>query len=101
MQNNVLGKNLKNIRKFKGFSREYIASVLGVNFETYKTWEIGRYEPKIDYLIELSKIYKVSIDYLLGNEFSIEKSYIKEYIKQIESDTKEGEKSQLQLSLLE
>ena len=62
---------LKEIRKQLGFSQEDIANQLGVHNTTYGNWELGKTEPDIDNLIKLSKIFRTSIDHLLGLETEI------------------------------
>lgn len=62
---------LKEIRKQLGFSQEDIANQLGVHNTTYGNWELGKTEPDIDNLVKLSKIFRTSIDHLLGLETEI------------------------------
>lgn len=72
--------NIKNIEKTKNFAQRLkvlreinselqadLASVLGVSRQAIGSYESGRSEPNFDVLKIISKHYKVSIDYLLGN----------------------------------
>ena len=61
-----LPERLKSIRKEKKQTQEQIANLLKVNRVTYTCWENGKHQPDIDQIIELSKYYKVSVDYLVG-----------------------------------
>lgn len=63
---NKLPERLKTIRKEKKETQEQIAEKLNVNRVTYTCWETGKHQPNIDQLIDLSKHYKVSVDYLVG-----------------------------------
>jgi len=61
------GIRLSELRKKKGFSQEELANLIGT-----KGPAIGRYEreivkPTIEVATRLSKILKVSLDYLVGN----------------------------------
>ncbi len=65
-------KNLKEIRKRENLSAKEVSNRIGVSYNTLMNYESGLREPSIDTLLNLSKIYKVSIDYLIsGQEFNI------------------------------
>ena len=49
-------------------SRADLADLLGVTYQTVKNWQSGRTEIPMSKLIQLSGIWNVSIDYLLGLE---------------------------------
>jgi transcriptional regulator with XRE-family HTH domain len=72
----VLGDNITALRKYKGYTRKDMESLLGINTYTYRGWEYGTYEPKIEYLIRLSQLFRVSIDELVGNVIQSEKTHI-------------------------
>lgn len=59
-------KNLKEIRKRENLSAKEVSSRIGVSYNTLMNYEAGLREPSIDTLLNLSKIYKVSIDYLIS-----------------------------------
>lgn len=61
-------ENLKEIRNEKLMTQQEVAKKLNVSHATYWGYETGKYEPNIEILKELSKLFKVSIDYLVGNE---------------------------------
>ena len=62
-----LGNRLSDLRKKKGLSQEQLADQLGVSRQAISKWECGESSPDTDNLIELSKIYGVSLDELVGN----------------------------------
>lgn len=55
------------LRKEKGFSQEELADKVNVARQTISKWENGTTIPDTNNLIELSKIFEVSVDKLLGN----------------------------------
>ena len=58
-------QRLKKLREEKGLSQNEIAKLLGIDRTTYVKYETGDSKPfrKIN---ELSKLFAVSVDYLLG-----------------------------------
>ena len=60
--------NLKKIRKEKGFTQAEIAEALEIPQQQYSRYENCKNEIPVRYIIELSKIYKVSTDELLSLE---------------------------------
>lgn len=58
--------NLRDLRKEKSLSQKQMAERLCISQQTYSDYENGKTEPTIDTIIELSKIFNVSSDYLLG-----------------------------------
>ena len=61
-------ERLKELRIEKGFGQVELAKALGVSKGIISLWENGLREPKLSNLIGLSKIFDVSIDYLVGLE---------------------------------
>ena len=57
--------NLKILRKKNKLTQEDLASCLNISPKTISSWEKGRSEPKIDFLIRLSDYFNVSIDELI------------------------------------
>ena len=76
-----MSEKIRNIRKLKNFSQEYVASILGYkSFTTIQKWETAVATPPIDKLIELAKIYDVPFTDLLDDNISKElPSTIKEF----------------------
>jgi transcriptional regulator with XRE-family HTH domain len=61
-------KNLKKLRKKKGWSQEKLARESGISYQTLIKIEQGRIKnPRLDTLIKLAKALGVSIDKLLGS----------------------------------
>lgn len=60
-------KNLKKLRKKKGWTQERLARETGISFHTLIKIENGRTKnPKIKTLIKLAKALGVSLDKLVG-----------------------------------
>ena len=75
MENDNIGKRVANLRKQNGWSQMELAQKLNVTDKAVSKWENGGM-PSIDLLPELSKIFNVSIDYLMlgDNEADIEEA---------------------------
>lgn len=63
-----LGERLANYRKDKKLSQEELAEKVGVARQTISKWELDETAPDIKQAKELSKIFNVSLDELVGNE---------------------------------
>ena len=66
-------EKLYELRKEKGFSQEELAEKLNVARQTISKWETGMTVPDTNNLIELSKIFGISIDEFVGNDEFIKK----------------------------
>lgn len=63
-----LGTKLADLRKRNGLSQEALAEKMGVSRQAVSKWERGESTPDTDTLIELSNLYSVSLDVLVGNK---------------------------------
>ena len=63
-----IGANIMKARKAKGLTQMALADELGISFQAVSNWERGQSCPDIAKLGELSRLFEVSIDELLGNE---------------------------------
>ena len=61
-----LANRLAELRKKKGLSQEELADMLHVSRQAVSKWERGEASPDTDNLIELAKIYGISLDELVG-----------------------------------
>ena len=61
-----LGNRLADLRKQHGLSQEELADKLGVSRQAVSKWERGEASPDTDNLVELARIYDISLDELLG-----------------------------------
>lgn len=60
-----LGQNLYTLRKQRGYSQEYIASVLGVSRQAVSKWESDAACPEMEKLLSLCELLGVSLDELV------------------------------------
>lgn len=61
-----LGQRLKELREERGYTQKQLAEKLGINSVTYLHYEKEQREPPLALLADISRIYGVSVDYLLG-----------------------------------
>ncbi len=66
MLHNCFPQRLKALRQEKNMLQQDLAAHLRVSKSTISGWEVGRNQPDYDILIELSILFGVSVDYLIG-----------------------------------
>jgi transcriptional regulator with XRE-family HTH domain len=59
---NLALNKLKIIRKDNGFTQKEVSEILKMPLDTYKNYEQGKREPKIDTLKQLATLFKCKID---------------------------------------
>ena len=59
-------ERLRELRKKSHLTQEKVANVLEIRRETYRGYEAGDYEPKLDKLLILADLYQVTLDELMG-----------------------------------
>ncbi|HCQ91096.1 MULTISPECIES: helix-turn-helix domain-containing protein [unclassified Clostridium] len=64
----TLGEKIQQLRKTRDLSQEQLAEQLNVSRQAVSKWELGESLPDINKIIQLSKIFQVSTDYLLHDE---------------------------------
>lgn len=64
----TFGEKIQKLRKEKGFSQEELAEQLGVSRQAISKWERDSGYPEIEKIIHMSKIFKVTLDYLLNED---------------------------------
>lgn len=62
----MLFKRIEDLRVDSDKTQAQIAEFLGCQREVYRRYEKGTRQIPVDMLIQLSKLYNVSIDYLVG-----------------------------------
>ena len=60
-----LADKLFELRKEKGWSQEKLAEQINVSRQSISKWESGQALPELEKIVELSKIFQVTTDYLL------------------------------------
>lgn len=69
-------EKIRNLREENDLNQTQLATILNIAQTTYSNYENGNREIPISILIQLSKFYNVSLDYLLGLTKN-SKSYLK------------------------
>ena len=66
----TLAEKIQALRKQSGMSQEQLAEKITVSRQAVSKWELGESFPDIDNVVQLSKIFSVSTDYLLEDDAS-------------------------------
>ena len=61
-----IGKRIRELRLENNMSQTKLAKFLKTTQDTVSLWALGKSYPSLDCLVELTKIFNVSSDYLLG-----------------------------------
>lgn len=62
----MLGTRIQELRSAFGWSQVELAKRLGVAKQTVSNWENENIQPSIEMLVRLSRLFRVTTDYLLG-----------------------------------
>lgn len=66
-----LGKNIKSLRYQKGWTQVKLAKELNVSEDAVSKWETGKNMPSVEDVVQISKIFNITIDSLLNANFDI------------------------------
>ena len=64
----IFSEKLQLIRKNKGLTQEELAESLDVSRQAVAKWESGQAYPDICNLIQISKLFNVTVDYLVKEQ---------------------------------
>lgn len=64
-----LSEKIVNLRKARNMSQEELAEQLDVSRQAVSRWEVGSALPDASNILQLSKLFGVSADYLLNNDY--------------------------------
>lgn len=87
-----LAERLTLLRKENGISQLELAEKLGVSRQAVSRWETGASVPSTEKLISLSKLYSVSMAYLIGEENVIQKNDIESNLYTAQQETEKKNK---------
>ena len=65
-----LGKKILELRKKENLSQEQLAEKMNVTRQTISKWELNETTPDIKQAKELSRLFKISLDELTGNDMT-------------------------------
>ena len=82
------------LRKIGGLTQDEFASAVGVSRQAVYKWESGQSYPEVPKLLEIKKLFMISIDDLLDEEYEValpekkkRKRLSKEMMAQVEAET--------------
>lgn len=67
----IFADKLIALRKKAGWSQEELAQQLGVTRQSVSKWEGAQSAPDLDKVLQLSRLFDVSTDYLLKDELEL------------------------------
>lgn len=67
----VLSEKLLYLRKKQGMSQEQLAAKVTVSRQAISKWELGESLPDTENILQLTKIFNVTADFLLNDEIDI------------------------------
>lgn len=79
-----LSDKIIKLRKANGWSQEELAEKLNVSRQAISRWEGASAQPDATNILQLSKLFNVTTDYLLNDEFESDNDLTK--VKQLNSD---------------
>lgn len=62
----MVADRIKSLREKQGKTQAELAKQLGITRSSVNAWEMGISVPSTQYIVELSNIFNVSTDFLLG-----------------------------------
>lgn len=65
----TFGEKLQKLRKEKGWTQEQLAAQISISRQALSKWELGTAVPDTENVIQISKLFQVSTDYLLKDEY--------------------------------
>lgn len=65
-----INESLRQHRISRNISRQELATLLGISVRTYQTYETGTREPSMTSFIKMADFYRISLDELVGRDFS-------------------------------
>lgn len=65
----TFGEKLQRLRKAKGWTQEELAAQISISRQALSKWEQGTAIPDTENILQISKIFGVSTDYLLNDDY--------------------------------
>ena len=95
----AIGEKLRDIRKSKGLTQEYVADAVDVNVSHISNIERGIAKVSLTLLVQLCDFLDTSVDYVLQNEYSHPtNAVVSEIVKISSSMPKEKQETLLRIS---
>ena len=74
----ILADKITALRKKAGWSQEELAEQLGVTRQSVSKWEGAQSVPDMDKVVQMSRLFGVTTDFMLKDELSEEEDYTRE-----------------------
>ena len=74
----ILADKITALRKKAGWSQEELTEQLGVTRQSVSKWEGAQSVPDMDKVVQMSRLFGVTTDFLLKDELSEEEDYTRE-----------------------
>ncbi|MBK6977747.1 MAG: helix-turn-helix transcriptional regulator [Cytophagaceae bacterium] len=68
----TIGKNLRKLRLFFGYSQQELSYILDVTQTTYSKWESDLKTPTIRNLVKVSQLYKIPLEDLVYDQLKFD-----------------------------
>ncbi len=62
-----ISRQIQELRKSQGLSQEQLAEAVSVSRQAVSKWESGQSQPDLDKLLQLSRVFDLSVDALLSD----------------------------------
>ena len=98
MPNKTFSRRIKALRTGKSLSMDELAEKLGVTKSRISMWENNGVVPRSDVLQKLSQYFKVSTDYLLGNDEMVDKRPVSVTMSTLQRGLNEMNEEQLKVT---
>lgn len=66
MRYRMIYRRVRDLREDRDLTQKEVSQILNCSQQVYSNYELGQRDIPTDILIKLSKIYNVSVDYILG-----------------------------------
>lgn len=76
---NLFDKRIKKLRIDSGYTQEELGNLLNVTKVSICNYENGNRMPSIDTLIDISNLFKVDLDYLIGTDTYVVSDDVENY----------------------
>ena len=67
----ILGKRIKELRLKNNMTQQQLGNLIGVTKVSICCYENGNRVPSLNTLVDLANVFKVDVDYLLGNDYQV------------------------------
>ena len=84
-EKNSIGEKISHLRKEQNYTQEQLAEILSVSRQAVSKWESNLSFPETEKLVDMSKVFHCSIDYLLKDDVDESGREVKVKILEVDS----------------